>query len=72
MVQGGGKITGHVAGCAQSVGRMISVGTNALASSIVLALRPRPRDASTIDRRTFVAELRDAYPRSCVNSSRAR
>jgi putative DNA methylase len=41
---------------------MISVGTNALASSIVLALRPRPEDASVIDRRRFTAELRDELP----------
>ena len=34
-------------------GRMVSVGTNALASSIVLALRPRPEDAPTTDRRGF-------------------
>ena len=45
-------------------GRMLSVGTNALASSIVLACRPRPDDAPTTTQRAFVqcmkAELPDA------------
>ncbi|UTT52008.1 DUF1156 domain-containing protein [Microbacterium maritypicum] len=43
-------------------GRMISVGTNALASSIVLACRPRPVDAPTTTRRAFVATLKSELP----------
>ncbi len=43
-------------------GRMISVGTNALASSIILVCQPRPDDASTTSRRAFIAELRAALP----------
>lgn len=43
-------------------GRMISIGTNALASAIVLALRPRPHDASRTDRRQFVAALQSELP----------
>lgn len=43
-------------------GRMISVGTNALASSIVLACRPRPADAPTTTRRAFVAALKSELP----------
>ncbi|QOW01476.1 DUF1156 domain-containing protein [Rhodococcus pyridinivorans] len=43
-------------------GRMISVGTNALASSIVLALKPRPVDASTTDRRGFINALKAELP----------
>ena len=39
-----------------------SVGTNALASSIVLALRPRPDDAPTTDRRGLIAALHDELP----------
>ena len=42
--------------------RMIASGTNALASSIVLALRPRPDLAPTTDRRGFIAALRDELP----------
>lgn len=43
-------------------GRMISVGTNALASSIVLALRPRPDCAPTVDRRGFIVALQSELP----------
>lgn len=41
---------------------MISVGRNALASSIVLSLRPRSPEASTIDRRGFIAALEQELP----------
>lgn len=41
---------------------MVSVGTNALASSILLALRPRPDTASAADRRGFIAALQDELP----------
>ena len=43
-------------------GRMTSVDTNALASSIVLVLRPRPEDAPIIDRRGLMRELRASLP----------
>lgn len=42
--------------------RMIGYGTNALASSIVLACRPRPADAKIISRREFVYLLRTELP----------
>jgi putative DNA methylase len=42
--------------------RMVSMGTNALASYIVLACRPRSNDAPSTDRRAFVAELRRDLP----------
>jgi putative DNA methylase len=42
--------------------RMVSMGTNALASYIVLACRPRPADAPQTDRRSFVAELKRELP----------
>ena len=42
--------------------RMIASGTNALASSIVLACRPRPVDADSITRRLFVARLKSELP----------
>lgn len=45
-------------------GRMISVGTNALASSIVLACRPRPADAPSTTRKSFVRELKRELPES--------
>jgi len=42
--------------------RMIGSGTNALASSIVLACRQRSVDAPTVGRREFVRELNAALP----------
>ena len=42
--------------------RSISIGTNALASSVVLVGRKRAVDASIITRREFVARLRAAMP----------
>lgn len=42
--------------------RMIASGTNALASSIVLACRPRPVDAPATTRRAFVAALKSELP----------
>lgn len=42
--------------------RMIASGANALASSIVLVLRPRPEDAPIIDRRGLMRELRACLP----------
>ncbi len=43
-------------------GRMISVGTNALASSIVLVCRPRLENAPLTSRREFVNSLRRELP----------
>jgi putative DNA methylase len=42
--------------------RSIGIGTNALASSIVLVCRPRPADAYTATRREFVAALKSELP----------
>ena len=42
--------------------RMLSQGTNALASSILLALRPRPDNAPRTDRRRFIATLKAELP----------
>jgi putative DNA methylase len=42
--------------------RMVSMGTNALASYIVLACRPRRADAPQTDRRSFAAELKRDLP----------
>ena len=43
-------------------GRMLSVGTNALATSIVLACRPRAASASLATRGEFIAALRKELP----------
>ncbi|MEV6568387.1 DUF1156 domain-containing protein [Streptomyces kronopolitis] len=46
----------------ERAGRSIGIGTNALASSIVLACRPRPATAATTDRRGFLGALRKELP----------
>ncbi|MDE0268021.1 MAG: DUF1156 domain-containing protein, partial [Acidimicrobiaceae bacterium] len=43
-------------------GRMVSVSSNALASSIVLACRPRPESATLATRGEFIAALRNELP----------
>jgi putative DNA methylase len=43
--------------------RLVASGTNALASSIVLASRPRPEAAGVTDRRGFIAALKSEVPR---------
>ena len=58
MVHAGWTVTATWPVRSERAGRMISVGTNALASSVVLALRPRPDDAATTDRRGFIAALK--------------
>ncbi|MFE9927740.1 DUF1156 domain-containing protein [Streptomyces sp. NPDC005533] len=67
MVRGGWTITATWPVRSERGGRMISVGTNALASSIVLALRPRETTAPATDRAGFLAalhtELDEALPR---------
>jgi putative DNA methylase len=42
--------------------RSIGIGTNALASSIVLACRPRPQDVPTVTRRDFLVALKEELP----------
>lgn len=46
----------------ERTGRMISIGTNALGSNIVLACRPRSEEAEATTRRAFIATLRAELP----------
>lgn len=62
IVESGWMVTATWPMRSERGGRMLSIGTNSLASSIVLALRPRSESASIIDRRGFVAELRATLP----------
>ncbi|BBX97813.1 hypothetical protein MLAC_31070 [Mycobacterium lacus] len=62
MIQSGWEITSTWPLRSERGGRMISVGTNALASSIVLSLRPRNNSAPTTDRRGFIAVLEAELP----------
>jgi putative DNA methylase len=62
MIRSGWAITATWPMRSERGGRMLSVGTNALASAIVLALRPRPDDAPTTDRRGLIAALHEELP----------
>ncbi len=62
MIHAGWAITATWPMRSERPGRMRDVGSNALASSIVLALRPRRDDAPTADRRGFIAALHDQLP----------
>jgi len=62
MIRSGWAITATWPMRSERGGRMVSVGTNALASAIVLALRPRPDNAATIDRRGLIAALHEELP----------
>lgn len=62
MIRSGWTITATWPMRSERGGRMTSVGTNALASSIVLVLRPRPEDAPMTDRRSLMRELRRTLP----------
>ena len=64
LISSGFQITATWPVRASQKWRMISMGTNALASYIVLACRPRRTDAPQTDRRSFVAELRRDLPRA--------
>ncbi|SCK61141.1 putative DNA methylase [Variovorax sp. HW608] len=50
--------------------RMISSGTNALASSIILVCRQRTKDATTVSRREFIRELNAALPEALDEMTR--
>ena len=62
LISSGFQITATWPVRASQKWRMISMGTNALASYIVLACRPRPVDSPQTDRRSFVAELKRDLP----------
>lgn len=62
MIQSGWVVTATWPMRTEGTTRMTARNTNALASSIVLALRPRPQDASRTDRRQFVETLKAELP----------
>ncbi len=62
MIRGGWAITATWPVRSERGGRMIAVGTNALASSIVLVLRPRHETAGQATRRGFLAALKRELP----------
>ena len=62
MIRSGWTITATWPMRSELGNRMVASGTNALASSIVLVLRPRPEDAAMTDRRSLMRELRRTLP----------
>lgn len=62
MIQSGWAITATWPVRSERAARMRDIGSNALASSIVLALRARPDDAPTTDRRGLIAALQAELP----------
>jgi putative DNA methylase len=62
LISSGWEITATWPMSTERVGRQLAVGTNALASSIVLACRPRQDTAEAITRKAFVQELKAELP----------
>ncbi|NLG79150.1 MAG: DUF1156 domain-containing protein [Firmicutes bacterium] len=62
LLAAGFQVVGTYPMRTERTGRTIEIGTNALASSIVLVCRPRPKDASMATRREFVAQMRRELP----------
>ncbi len=62
MLESGWEITATWPIRTEAKGRLLANSANALASSIVLALRPRPESAETISRRAFVQALKNELP----------
>jgi putative DNA methylase len=62
MIRAGWSVTATWPLRSERGGRMRDIGSNALASSIVLALRPRPEDAPRTDRRRFITTLKSELP----------
>ena len=62
VIEAGFSVTGTWPMRTELGNRMIGMGTNALASSIVLVCRQRPSDAPMATRREFVAALKSELP----------
>ncbi len=58
MVRSGWTVTATWPVRSEMASRMVGSGANALASSVVLALRPRPADAAVTDRRGFIGAMK--------------
>lgn len=67
VIEAGFAISGTWPMRTEGSGRMIAMGTNALASSIVLVCRPRSISAPTATRRDFVSTLKKELPSALKN-----
>jgi len=70
VIRAGFAVTGTWPVRTEREGRSIGIGTNALASSIVLVCRPRAIDASTATRREFVTALKGELPTALAHLQR--
>ncbi len=66
VVHAGLKVSGTWPMRTELSNRMIGLGTNALASSIVLVCRQRPASAQSTTRREFVARLQQELPQALI------
>ena len=64
VIRAGFALTGTIPMQTENASRMIGMGTNALASSIVLVCRPRCPSAPIITRREFLSHLRRELPQA--------
>ena len=62
LLKAGFQITGTLPMRTEREARTVAIGTNALASSIVLVCRPRLDNANMATRRDFIAKLRSELP----------
>jgi putative DNA methylase len=62
MITSGWAVTGTWPVRTELGNRMRGIGSNALASSVVLACRPRPAGAGFTDRRGLITALREEFP----------
>lgn len=70
VLQAGFALTGTWPMRTEMKTRQIAMGSNALASSIVLVCRQRAADAPTISRREFIRELNAALPEALLDMTR--
>ena len=67
LLEAGFLITGTLPIRTEMKTRQVAMGTNALASSIVLVCRPRPDDAGVATRREFISALRREIPTALLH-----
>ncbi len=67
LIKAGFTITGTWPIRTEMANRSVGIGTNALASSIVLVCRPRPVDAPIASRKAFLNALRNELPAAFKN-----
>jgi putative DNA methylase len=72
MITSGWAVTGTWPIRSERGNRMRAIDSNALASSIVLACRPRPADAGFTDRRGLIAALREELPEALRKLEQAK